>query len=61
VFPLIRVEPRHFPAEHTTHETLAPIPAVDSHLHPVEIRLHNWTIEHDWDLRNGLFRWGAGI
>ena len=36
-------------------------PAGDSHPHPVEIRLPSWTIERDWDLRNWLFRWGAGI
>jgi hypothetical protein len=27
----------------------------------VEIRLPHWKIDNDWDLRNWLFRWGAGI
>ena len=27
----------------------------------MEIRLPTWTLERDWDLRNWLFRWGAGI
>jgi hypothetical protein len=61
VFRLIREEPRRFPPEHTAHESLAPNPAGDTHPHPVEIRLPSWTLEHDWDLRNWLFRWGAGI
>jgi hypothetical protein len=61
VFQLIREEPHRFPPEHTAHESLPPNPAGDSHPHPMEIRLPNWTIERDWDLRNWLFRWGAGI
>ncbi|MFN7229667.1 MAG: AAA family ATPase [Synechococcaceae cyanobacterium] len=59
VFQLIREEPHRFPPEHTTYAE--PNPRGDSHPHPVEIRLPHWTIEHDWDLRNWLFRWGAGI
>lgn len=58
VFELIREEPRRFPPEHTTYREPK---AGDSHPHAVEIRLPHWTIEHDWDLRNWLFRWGAGI
>jgi hypothetical protein len=27
----------------------------------VELLLPRWTVEDDWDLRNWLFRWGAGI
>jgi hypothetical protein len=27
----------------------------------VEFRLPHWTVAHDWDLHNWLFRWGAGI
>jgi hypothetical protein len=61
VFQLIREEPHRFPPEHTAHTSLPPNPAGDSHPHPVEIRLPSWTIQHDWDLRNWLFRWGAGI
>jgi hypothetical protein len=61
VFQLIREEPHRFPPEHTAHTSLPPNPAGDSHPHPVEIRLPSWTIERDWDLRNWLFRWGAGI
>ena len=59
VFQLIREEPHRFPPEHTTYPGANP--SGDSHPHPVEIRLPHWTIEHDWDLRNWLFRWGAGI
>ena len=59
VFQLIREEPHRFPPEHTTYPDANP--SGDSHPHPVEIRLPHWTIEHDWDLRNWLFRWGAGI
>jgi len=29
--------------------------------YPVEILLPEWTVQHDWDLRNWLFRWGDGI
>ena len=61
VFQLIREEPHRFPPEHTAHTSLPPNPVGDSHPHPVEIRLPSWTIERDWDLRNWLFRWGAGI
>jgi hypothetical protein len=76
VFRLIREEPHRFPPEHTAYarpssgdglgkagarDTLAPNPASDSHPYPVEIRLPHWTIEQDWDLRNWLFRWGAGL
>lgn len=61
VFQLIQEEPRRFLQEHTAHQSLAPNPAGDSHPHPVEIRLPTWTLERDWDLRNWLFRWGAGI
>lgn len=76
VFELIREEPRRFPPEHTAYakplpddltglagprDTLAPNPAGDSHPYPVEIRMPSWTVERDWDLRNWLFRWGAGI
>ncbi len=59
VFELIREEPHRFPAEHTTYPE--PNPKGDSHPFPVEIRLPHWTIDNDWDLRNWLFRWGAGI
>jgi predicted kinase len=58
VFELIREEPRRFPPEHTSYAN--PLPGT-SHPHAVEIRLSHWTLEHDWDLRNWLFRWGAGI
>ncbi|MCH9714215.1 MAG: WYL domain-containing protein [Cyanobacteria bacterium] len=58
VFELIREEPHRFPPEHTTYAS--PLPGT-SHPHVVEIRLPHWTIEHDWDLRSWLFRWGAGI
>ena len=76
VFQLIREEPNRFPPEHTAYamsipgdgglrsgllHTLPPNPASDSHPYPVEIRLPIWTLERDWDLRNWLFRWGAGI
>ena len=61
VFQLIREEPHRFPPEHTALASLPPNPPCDSHPHPVEIRLPSWTIQHDWDLRNWLFRWGAGI
>ncbi|MEB3277069.1 MAG: AAA family ATPase [Cyanobacteriota bacterium] len=76
VFRLIREEPRRFAPEHTAYapppaadttmpagprDTLSPNPAGDTHPYPVEIRLPSWTVEHDWDLRNWLFRWGAGI
>jgi len=61
VFQLIREEPRRFPPEHTAHANLPPNPPRDTHPHPVEIRLPTWTLERDWDLRNWLFRWGAGI
>jgi len=61
VFQLIREEPRRFPPEHTAHTNLPPNPPGDTHPHPVEIRLPSWTLERDWDLRNWLFRWGAGI
>ena len=76
VFSLIREEPRRFPPEHTAYakpmpgdglgapgprDTLAPNPASDSHPYPVELRLPEWTVAHDWDLRNWLFRWGAGV
>jgi hypothetical protein len=27
----------------------------------VELQLPRWTVADDWDLRNWLFRWGAGI
>jgi len=59
VFQLIREEPHRFPPEHTSYPDANP--SGDSHPHPVEIRLPHWTIEHDWDLRNWLFRWGGGI
>ena len=76
VFRLIREEPHRFPPEHFTYsrpviseadckpgpgDNLAPNPAGDSHPYPVEIRLPRWTLQHDWDLRTWLFRWGAGI
>ncbi|QPN59725.1 AAA family ATPase [Synechococcus sp. CBW1002] len=76
VFRLIREEPRRFPPEHTAYsrplggeadlepgprDSLDPNPAGDSHPYPVEIRLPRWTLQHDWDLRTWLFRWGAGI
>ncbi|MCP9829329.1 WYL domain-containing protein [Synechococcus sp. L2F] len=76
VFRLIREEPHRFPPEHTAYsrpiagdglgaarprDTLTPNPASDSHPYPVEIRLPRWTLEQDWDLRNWLFRWGAGL
>jgi hypothetical protein len=76
VFGLIREEPHRFPPEHTAYsrpiagdglgeagprDTLAPNPAGDSHPYPLEIRLPRWTLEQDWDLRNWLFRWGAGL
>ena len=76
MFRLIREEPHRFPPEHTTYsrpviseadckpgpgDNLAPDPAGDSHPYPVEIRLPRWTLQHDWDLRTWLFRWGAGI
>ena len=76
VFRLIREEPRRFAPEHTAYarpipghdigpasplDTLEPNAATDSHPYPVEIRLPRWTVEEDWDLRNWLFRWGAGI
>ena len=57
VFALIREEPHRFPPEHTTYSS----PGGDSHPHQVELRLPHWTIDRDWDLRNWLFRWGAGI
>jgi predicted kinase len=58
VFELIREEPHRFPLEHTSYAN--PVPGT-SHPHAVEIRLPQWTLQHDWDLRNWLFRWGAGI
>ena len=76
VFALIREEPNRFPPEHSAYarpiagdrrtvagpcDTLQPNPSGDSHPYPVEIRLPIWTLERDWDLRNWLFRWGAGI
>ena len=63
VFRLIREEPHRFPPEHTAYggDTLSANPPGDSHPFPVELRLPHWTIEHDWDLRAWLFRWGAGI
>jgi hypothetical protein len=76
VFRLIREEPRRFAPEHTAYapppandktmppgprDTLMPNPPGDTHPYPVEIRLPIWTVESDWDLRNWLFRWGAGI
>jgi hypothetical protein len=27
----------------------------------VQILLPAWTVQHDWDLRNWLFRWGDGV
>ncbi len=76
VFRLIREEPRRFAPEHTAYarprpgdglgpagprDSLEPNPPADSHPYPVEIRLPRWTLLEDWDLRNWLFRWGAGI
>ncbi len=76
VFRLIREEPRRFPVEHTSYskplagekgwepgplDRLDPNPASDSHPYPVELLLPRWTVREDWDLRNWLFRWGAGI
>ncbi|WP_158217059.1 AAA family ATPase [Synechococcus sp. 8F6] len=76
VFNLIRETPRRYPLEHIafskaiqgdgikdpgTRCILTPNPAGDSHPYPVEFRLPHWTVAHDWDLHNWLFRWGAGI
>ena len=76
VFNLIKETPRRYPLEHiafskaiqgddskdpNTRCILTPNPAGDSHPYPVEFRLPHWTVEHDWDLHNWLFRWGAGI
>ena len=76
VFNLIRETPRRLPLEHIAFSSaipgdgikdpgarciLPPNPAGDSHPYPVEYRLPSWTLERDWDLRNWLFRWGAGI
>ena len=76
VFNLIRETPRRLPLEHIAFSSaipgdgikdpgarciLPPNPAGDSHPYPVEYRLPGWTLERDWDLRNWLFRWGAGI
>jgi hypothetical protein len=36
-------------------------PVSGSHPYPVELLLPRWTVREDWDLRNWLFRWGAGI
>lgn len=76
VFNLIRETPRRYPLEHIAFSKaiqgdgikdpgaryiLNPNPAGDSHPYPVEFRLPHWTVAHDWDLHNWLFRWGAGI
>jgi len=76
VFRLIREEPRRFPPEHTSYatllpadagwgssprDTLTPNPPGDSHPYPVEIRLPQWTLDQDWDLRGWLLCWGADI
>jgi len=76
VFQLIREEPRRFPPEHTAYskpipelphllpsslDTLEPNSASDSHPYRVEICLPMWTLNQDWELRNWLFRWGAGV
>ena len=76
VFELIREEPGRFPLEHTRYskpipgqstwqasplDQLEPNPKGDSHPYPVEVLLPRWTVSDDWDLRNWLFRWGAGV
>jgi len=76
VFQLIREEPGRFPAACTRYskpipghadgpagplDELEPNPISDSHPYPVELQLPRWTVADDWDLRNWLFRWGAGI
>lgn len=76
VFELIREEPGRFPLEHTRYskpipgqstwqasllDQLEPNPKGDSHPYPVEVLLPRWTVSDDWDLRNWLFRWGAGL
>jgi len=61
VFRLIREEPGRFPPEQMRLEEQSLQPPAESHPHGVEVRLPSWTIERDWDLRNWLFRWGAGI
>ena len=75
VFRLIREEPGRFPPEQTRYsrplrgdewtpgrlDALLPDHPSASHPYPVEILLPEWTVQHDWDLRNWLFRWGDGI
>ena len=75
VFRLIREEPKRFPAEQTRYsqplpgdqwtagplDTLTPNGTGSSHPYPVQILLPAWTVQHDWDLRNWLFRWGDGV
>ena len=76
VFQLIREEPRRFPLEHTRYskpipslstwqagplDLLEPNPKGDRYPYPVEVLLPRWTVADDWDLRNWLFRWGAGL
>lgn len=75
VFRLIREEPKRFPAEQTRYsrplpgddwnagplDTLTPNGGGASHPYPVQILLPAWTVQHDWDLSNWLFRWGDGI
>jgi hypothetical protein len=72
---LIREEPKRFPAEQTRYsqplpgdqwtagplDTLTPNGTGSSHPYPVQILLPAWTVQHDWDLRNWLFRWGDGV
>lgn len=75
VFQRIREEPRRFPQEQTRYsrplpgagwqegplDSLTPNNNATSHPYPVEISLPTWTVQHDWDLCNWLFRWGAGL
>jgi hypothetical protein len=76
-FAFIREGLQRYPIEHTRYSkplagdtwwhhpkaphVLDPGSAADSHPYPVELDLPSWTVEHDVDLRNWLFGFGAGI
>ena len=54
------------PGDHWWHHpnaphVLEPGSPADTHPYPVELDLPHWTVEHDIDLRNWLFGFGAGI